>query len=51
MTNYSGIEIVAMKRGDSIHHLAIQVLEAKVAEGVKFDAIYTQNDSRDAAGS
>lgn len=45
IANYPGIEIAAMKRADSLRHLAIQAVEEAVAEGVKFDAIYAQSDS------
>jgi ribose transport system substrate-binding protein len=45
IANYPGIEIVAMKRADSLRHLAIQAVEEAVAEGIKFDAIYAQSDS------
>ena len=45
IANYPGIEIAAMKRADSLRHLAIKAVEEAVAEGIKFDAIYAQSDS------
>lgn len=45
IANYPGIEIAAMKRADSLRHMAIQAVEETVEEGIKFDAIYAQSDS------
>jgi ribose transport system substrate-binding protein len=45
IAKYPGIKIAAMKRADSLRHLAIQAVEEAVTEGIKFDAIYAQSDS------
>jgi ribose transport system substrate-binding protein len=48
--NHPGIEIVAIRRADSLRHLAIQAVEQALAEGLQFDGIYAQSDSM-AAGA
>jgi ribose transport system substrate-binding protein len=45
LANYPGIEIAAIKRADSLRHLAIRAVEEALAEGIEFDAIYAQSDS------
>lgn len=45
IANYPGIEVVAIKRADSLRNLAIKRVEEALAENLKFDAIYAQSDS------
>jgi ribose transport system substrate-binding protein len=45
LARYPGIEIAAIKRADSLRHLAIRAVEDALSEGVEFDAIYAQSDS------
>lgn len=40
-----GMTIAAMRRGDSLRAMAIQAMEAILAEGIRFDAIFAQSDS------
>ena len=50
LKKHPGLEVVAMKRADSLRGLAIQRTEEAIAEGIPFDAIYAQSDSM-AAGA
>lgn len=45
LAKYPGIKISAIKRADSLRHLAIEAVEEVLAEGIEFDAIYAQSDS------
>jgi ribose transport system substrate-binding protein len=45
LAQYPGIKISAIKRADSLRHLAIEAVEEVLAEGIEFDAIYAQSDS------
>lgn len=50
IANYPDIEVVAIKRADSLRSKAILAVEEALAEGLEFDAIYAQSDSM-AAGA
>ncbi|MEG3637803.1 substrate-binding domain-containing protein [Magnetococcus sp. PR-3] len=45
LANHPGLEVAAIKRADSMRGKAIKAVEAALAEGIKFDAIYAQSDS------
>lgn len=45
LAQYPGLQIAAIKRADSLRHLAIRAVEEALSEGIEFDAIYAQSDS------
>ncbi|OUD15552.1 substrate-binding domain-containing protein [Thioflexithrix psekupsensis] len=45
LPRYPHLNIVGIKRADSLRALAIQAVEQAIAEGLSFNAIYAQSDS------
>jgi ribose transport system substrate-binding protein len=45
LPRYPQLNIVGIKRADSLRALAIQAVEQAIAEGLSFNAIYAQSDS------
>ncbi len=50
LRHHPGLQVVAIKRADSLRDKAILAVEEALAEGLAFDAIYAQSDSM-AAGA